>query len=170
MEPLESTSIHLIQTAIARLIAFFPSRGFSAVDIAEYNRQSRFEFERIRDFLILHYHQTAREDTPFWRHCRTMEIPETLRAKMELFASHGRVVRIDNELFSEVAWTQVMLGQGLLPRGHHPLAEVIDDTETHAYLEGVREVIRRCVEVMPDQGRFIEQHCKAPPLAAADGR
>jgi tryptophan halogenase len=161
MEPLESTSIHLIQSAIARLIAFFPDRGFSAIDIDEYNRQTRFEFERIRDFLILHYHLSARDDTPFWRHCRTMEVPESLRRRMALYRSHGRIVREADELFAEVAWLQVMQGQGLQPRSYHPLVDVVDEREIVAHLEGLRGVIAQCVAAMPTHGQYIEHHCKA---------
>jgi tryptophan halogenase len=161
MEPLESTSIHLIQTAIARLISFFPDRGFSAVDVDEYNRQSRFEFESIRDFLILHYHLNQRDDSAFWRECATMPVPESLQRKMALYASHGRIVRENNELFAEAAWLQVMEGQNLQAGRHHPLADLIGEDETAEYLEGVRDVIARCVEVMPSHEAFIERHCKA---------
>ena len=162
MEPLESTSIHLIQSAIARLIAFFPDRGFSAVDIDEYNRQTRFEFERIRDFLILHYHLTAREDTPFWRHCRTMEVPESLGRRMALYRSHGRIVREADELFAEVAWLQVMHGQGLRPQGYHPLVDLLDEREIAAHLDELRAVVAQCVAVMPTHAEYIERHCRAP--------
>ena len=166
MEPLESTSIHLIQTAIARLITFFPDQAFSAADIDEYNRQCRFEFEKIRDFLILHYHATTRDDTPFWRHCRTMAIPDSLRQKMDLYRSHGRIVRDGAELFSEVAWVQVMHGQGLRPRSHHPLVDLLSDAEVMDYLDNVRGVIAKCVDVMPDHAAFIAEHCAAAPASA----
>jgi tryptophan 7-halogenase len=161
MEPLESTSIHLIQTAISRLLGFFPSQGFSQTDIDEYNRQTRFEFERIRDFLILHYHLNQRTDSPFWAHCREMEVPETLTRKMDLYRTHGRIFRENNELFSEVAWLQVMHGQGLRAQGYHPLADLIDERETHEYLESVRGVIAKCADVMPGHADFIAQHCAA---------
>jgi tryptophan halogenase len=161
LEPLESTSIHLIQTAIARLIDFFPDRGFSQADIDEYNRQFRFEFERIRDFIILHYHLNERSDSPFWVACREMEVPEALRAKLTLFRTHGRIVRENNELFSEVAWLQVMLGQHLEPGSYHPLVDSLDDGEIHEYLSGVHELIGRCADVMPDHAAFIDAQCRA---------
>jgi len=164
MEPLESTSIHLIQSAIARLLSFFPDTGFSQPDIDEYNRQSRFEFERIRDFIILHYHLNQREDAPFWTACREMAIPETLQAKIDLYRSRGRIVRVDNELFSEVGWLQVMHGQGLRAQGHHALAELLPEAEVHDYLESVRGVIAKCVGVMPDHAEFIARQCAAPPV------
>jgi tryptophan 7-halogenase len=162
MEPLESTSIHLIQTAIARLIDFFPSTRFEQTDIDEYNRQSRFEFESIRDFIILHYHLNQRTDSPFWVAMREMDVPATLKAKLRLFESHGRIVRENNELFSEVAWLQVMHGQGLVARSYHPLVDSIDEPEIEAYLRGVRELIDRCANVMPSHAEFIARHCAAP--------
>ena len=162
IEPLESTSIHLIQTMIARLMVFFPDREFSALDIAEFNREAQFEYERVRDFIILHYHATQRDDSEFWRYCRNMEIPGTLRQKIDLYRSHGRVVRRDNELFSEVAWIQVMEGQNLTPQRHHPLAELQDEQATAEYLEGVREVIAKCVAFMPEHAAYIADHCASP--------
>jgi tryptophan 7-halogenase len=161
MEPLESTSIHLIQTAIQRLINFFPAQSFSATDIDEYNRQTRFEYERIRDFIVLHYHQNQRQDSAFWKHCQTMEIPQTLQQKIDLFKTHGRIVREGNELFSEVGWLQVMHGQGLRSDGYHPLADLIDERETHEYLESVRDVISQCAGVMPSHAEFIARMCAA---------
>jgi tryptophan halogenase len=167
MEPLESTSIHLIQTAIARLITFFPDRGFSQADIDEYNRQSRWEFERIRDFLILHYHATERDDTPFWRHCRTMAIPQSLQRKMDLYRTRGRIFRDGLELFSDVAWVQVMHGQGLRPQAHHPLVDLLPDEEVLEYLDNVRGVIAKCVGVMPTHAQFVAEHCAAAGAPAA---
>lgn len=166
MEPLESTSIHLIQTAIARLLTLFPDRGFSQPDIDEYNRQGVWEFEKIRDFLILHYHATERDDTPFWRHCRTMDIPESLRQRIDLFKSRGRIFRDGAELFTEVAWVQVMHGQGLRPQSHHPLAELLDEDEALAYLDSVRNTIAKCVDVMPEHATFIAEHCAAVAMPA----
>jgi tryptophan 7-halogenase len=163
LEPLESTSIHLIQTAIARLIDFFPSAGFEQTDIDEYNRQFRFEFERIRDFIILHYHLNQRTDSPFWTAMREMQVPDTLRMKMHLYRSHGRIVRENSELFSEVAWLQVMHGQGLKAEGYHPLVDSIDESGIADYLAGVHALIERCVEVMPSHADFIARHCAAPP-------
>ena len=167
MEPLESTSIHLVQSTIARLLTFFPDREFRQVDIDEFNRQTRFEFERIRDFLILHYHATERDDTPFWRQCRAMAVPETLKTKMNIYRSRGRIFRDANELFAEVGWLQVMHGQGLRPEGHHPLADLVPEAETAEYLEGIRDVIAKCVDVMPTHAEYIRQHCAAPAPVVA---
>ncbi len=165
MEPLESTSIHLVQTAIARLLEFFPARAFEQSEIDEYNRQSRFEFERIRDFIILHYHQTQRDDAPFWRDCRAMDIPDTLRHKIAMYQRQGRIVRDNMELFAEVGWLQVMHGQGLRAAAYHPLADLIDERETVEYLQGVRDVMRQCAEVMPAHADYVAKYCAATPMA-----
>ena len=161
MEPLESTSIHLIQSSIARLIAFFPDAGFSDGDVAEFNRQTRTEFETIRDFIILHYHLNQRDDTAFWQHCRQMEVPASLQRRMALFRSRGRIVREGGELFAETAWLQVMEGQGLVPESHHALADLIAEDETAEYLGSVQGVIAQCVDVMPTHDDYIARHCAA---------
>lgn len=161
MEPLESTSIHLIQTAISRIVKFFPHAGFDAIDIAEYNRLTQQEYEYIRDFLILHYKTTGRNDSAFWDYCRTMPIPDTLQRKMDLFASNGRIHHEQDELFTEMSWLQVMVGQGIVPRRYHPFAELRPESEVHAYLQNVEQVIARCVAAMPTQADFIAAHCKA---------
>jgi len=157
LEPLESTSIHLIQVAISKLVSFFPDRRFAAADVDEFNRQMRFEYESVRDFIILHYHQTERDDTPFWTHCRTMDVPERLKRKMALYRSCGRIVRENNELFSEVAWLQVMHGQGLRAQGYHPLVDKMEEGEMSSFLQHVREVITKCVGVMTDHADFLRE-------------
>ena len=170
LEPLESTSIHLIHMAVARILEFFPNAGFDATDIDEYNALTREEFENVRDFLVLHYKLTRRDDSPFWNYCRQMAVPERLARKMALFASNGRVYRRSDELFAESSWLQVMVGQGLMPRGHHPFADQPDEAEVLAYLENVRQVVGKCVQVMPAHAEFIARHCAArptPPVAAA---
>ena len=164
LEPLESTSIHMVQSGIQRLIDFFPDQGFCAVDVAEYNRQSRFEYERIRDFIILHYKANQRDDSPFWQQCAAMPIPETLAHKLALFRARGKVVRVDNELFAETGWFQVLQGQNVVPEGYHPFADLQSPADTMDYLEGVRAVIRKCVDVMPDHGAYIARNCAAPKM------
>jgi tryptophan halogenase len=161
LEPLESTSIHLIQAAIARLLEFFPDAAFDARDTEEFNRVLRLEYEGIRDFLILHYKLTAREDSPFWVHCAAMDIPDSLRRRMELYRSRGRVLREGTELFTEPSWLQVMNGQGLKAQGHHPLVDLLTDGDLERYLEDVRTVIGKCVDVMPTQRDFLAQYCEA---------
>ena len=162
LEPLESTSLHLIQSAVLRLIDLFPAECLAAADIAEYNRQTAAEMASVRDFIVLHYKLTRRADSPFWRHCRAMAVPDTLQARMDLFASHGRLFRQGQELFSEPSWLQVLLGQGLRPRGHHPLAETRPLDQARAFVDDTREVVRRCVAVMPAHADFISAHCAAP--------
>ena len=159
LEPLESTSIHLIHTAISRIINFFPHTGFDAIDIAEYNVLTHWEYERIRDFLVLHYKQTARDDSEFWNYCRNMSIPDSLQRKMELFRSNGRIFRDGQELFAEASWLQVMVGQGIVPRAYHPFADLRPEAEVMAYLKDVELVIAKCVNAMPAQADFIAQHC-----------
>ena len=162
LEPLESTSIHLIQTAITRIIRYFPNRGFDPADVAEYNQQTTFEYERIRDFLISHYHVTRRSDSPFWNYCRTMEIPATLQHKLDLFAANGRFERDGAELFAEQSWIQVLIGQGLQPRGYHPIADTRSTDDIDEFLGNVEGVIEKCVKVMPSQAEYIAAHCAAP--------
>jgi tryptophan halogenase len=155
LEPLESTSIHLVQSTLSRLVSFFPDAGFAQADIDEFNRQCDFEVERIRDFIILHYHATERADTPFWDHVRTMDIPDTLRRKMDLYRAQGRVVRENNELFTEIGWQQVLHGQGVKPRGHHPLADLPGPDELRGFLDNIGNVIGKCVDVMPPHAQFV---------------
>ena len=160
-EPLESTSIHVIQATIAKLIAFFPDREFRQVDVDEFNRQCRFENERIRDFLILHYHATERDDSPFWNQVRTMEVPSTLQHKLDLWRSAGRIVRTDNELFAEVGWLQVLHGQRVPARAHHPIADALAESDVAGYLAEIEQVIANCVERMPSHAKFVAAHCAA---------
>ena len=162
LEPLESTSLHLIQSGVLRLLQLFPAEGLAAADIAEYNRQTADEMAAVRDFIILHYALTRRSDTPFWQHCRTMAVPQALRDRIELFASHGRLFRHGAELFSEPSWLQVLLGQGPRPRAHDPLTERRLREQTQAFVDDTREVVRRCVAVMPSHADFISAHCAAP--------
>jgi tryptophan 7-halogenase len=161
LEPLESTSIHLIQTAISRILVFFPHLGFDPTDIAEYNTQTGLEYEQIRDFLILHYKLTERHDSAFWNYCRTMPIPDTLQRKIDLFSSNGRTYRDGNELFTEMSWLQVMVGQRIQPRGYHPFADLPPESEVIAHLGNVEQVIAKCVNAMPTQAEFIAKNCAA---------
>ncbi|MFN3312961.1 MAG: tryptophan halogenase family protein, partial [Hyphomonas sp.] len=141
IEPLESTSIHLIQSGVAKLLQMFPSRGFSQPDIDRYNRITTFEYERIRDFIILHYHLTRRDDTEFWNYTRNMAIPDYLADKMALFESHGRIFRENDELFNDTSWFAVMIGQGLRPRDYDPVADVLNAAETEARMTNIRNTV-----------------------------
>ena len=164
MEPLESTSIHLIQKGISRLGAFFPNNGFNKPDIDEFNRQSELEFEQIRDFIILHYHATKREDSDFWNYCRTMPIPDSLQQKIDLFRTNGRIFRFNNELFSEVSWFQVMFGQGIQPQSYHPFVDNKSEEIIEKMIADVKRVMHGVVNIMPTHEEFIAKNCKAEPL------
>ncbi|HET7772390.1 MAG TPA: tryptophan 7-halogenase, partial [Burkholderiaceae bacterium] len=142
-----------------------PDSEYSAADIDEYNRLTRMEFESIRDFLILHYHANQREDSAFWRACREMDVPASLKMRMALYESRGRIFREGAELFSEVAWLQVMHGQGLRPARHHPLADLVPTEDAERYLASVRQVIANCVAGMPTHAQFIAAHCAAKRMA-----
>jgi tryptophan halogenase len=161
LEPLESTSIHLIQSGVSRLLALFPHTGIDPAQIEEYNRQCGLEFERIRDFIILHYHATERTDSAFWRDRRAMQIPEDLARKMALFAANGVIYRDQEDLFTESSWLQVMLGQGVEPRGHHPMADQLSDNELSGFLTDLHGVITRAVRMMPSHEDYIAANCSA---------
>ena len=161
LEPLESTSIHLIQSCLIRMVRLLPDAGFDQATVDEFNRQADFEYERIRDFIILHYKATERDDTPFWRHCRDMEVPATLQRKMDLFAANGRIFREDEELFAEESWIQVFLGQGIIPAGYDPLVDVKSEAQVMEFLDNVEGVIAKCVNLMPDHGAYVAKICPA---------
>ena len=167
VEPLESTSIHLVQMGIAHLLTFFPASGFSQQDTDQYNRVMSQEYEWVRDFIILHYKATERTDTPFWNYCREMAIPPSLQQRIDLFKSHGRVYREGSELFMKVSWLQVMHGQRIRPASYHPLTDLLSEEEIQAYLEEVEGVIGACTEVMPTHAQFIAEHCAAGSAMAA---
>ena len=156
IEPLESTSIHLIQIGITNLIKVFPSKGDNAAREQEYNRRMRYEYEAVRDFIILHYHQTSREDTPFWKHVKHMSVPDTLQQKMDAFRESGHLFRIDEELFTEVGWLQVMLGQGLKPESYNPLADTLTTTEVRDYLKNLQTIMQGTVQRMRSYPEFIK--------------
>jgi tryptophan halogenase len=162
LEPIESTSIHLIQRSIIRLMQMFPSDGISQADVEEYNKQAWTEIEHIRDFIILHYHVTNRGDTPYWRDARNMDVPASLRHKIDLFRETGRVFRISNELFAENSWIQVMLGQGVMPASHHQAADLMGDIELSQFLGSIKGSIDKTVSQLPTHQQYVERYCKSP--------
>jgi tryptophan 7-halogenase len=164
MEPLESTSIHLVQSGVSRLLALFPDRYFAAADADEYNKQMSMEYDRIRDFLILHYKATERDDTPFWNYCRNMAIPDSLAHKIALFEANGRIHREAEDLFAETSWLQVMTGQRIAARGHHPMADVISDAQLAEFLASIRQIIGAWVGRMPTHEDFIARNCAAKAM------
>lgn len=168
LEPLESTSIHLIQTAIHRLIALFPAQGYNAADVAEYNRQVKEEFEDVRDFIIAHYKVTRRSGEPFWDYVREMEVPDTLTERLDLFRSSSRFfARAKAELFAEESWVQVLLGQGL-QMASDPVARFVDDDDLTAFLADLSETIEDVAEGMPDHADFIARLPQRTPRHTGD--
>jgi tryptophan halogenase len=161
IEPLESTSIHLIGRSIIRLLQMFPGERINPTDIEEFNRQTVAELEHIRDFIVLHYHVTNRQDTPFWNACRTMEIPASLQHRIDLFRETGRVFRFQNELFAENSWIQVMLGQGIAPQQHHQVADLMGDAELSRFLDQIKSHVDNTVMQLPKHQAYVEQYCKA---------
>jgi tryptophan 7-halogenase len=165
LEPLESTSIYLIQSGIARLIDMLPDRHMSETLQARYNSEAAFELERIRDFLILHYHATERRDSEFWRACGTMSIPAELEQKIQLFLEGGRFFRTADEMFALTSWVQVMVGQGIVPADWHPLVDAVAEADLIKLAESVRSTIAACVAAMPMHEQFIDRYCRAPAAA-----
>jgi tryptophan halogenase len=162
LEPIESTSIHLIQRSIIRLMQMFPTEGIAQADVDEYNKQAWTEIEQIRDFIILHYHVTNRVDTPYWRDARNMEVPAALRHRIELFRESGRVFRNANELFAENSWVQVLLGQGVMPLRHHQTADLMGDEELAHFLGSIKASIDKTVSGLPTHQQYVERYCAAP--------
>jgi tryptophan halogenase len=161
LEPLESTSIYLAQSGVTRLLSLFPKRDFNPLLAERFNRESAFEYERIRDFLILHYHATERRDTAFWDYCRTMSIPETLRETIALFRCDGRYFRNGEDFFALPSWVQVMVGQGIVPQGYHPIVDDMPEARLSEYVEGVRTTLASAVAAMPTHQEWIDRHWKA---------
>lgn len=161
LEPLESTSIYLAQSGITRLLSLFPTRDMSPLLIDRYNRESAFEYERVRDFLILHYHATERNDTPFWDYCRTMSVPDSLREAMDLFRDDGRYFRNGEDFFALPSWVQVMLGQRIVPQNYHPIVDEMPEEKLVEHVEGIRTLISRAVSTMPTHQEWIDRYWKA---------
>lgn len=162
IEPLESTSIHLIQRGIVRLMQLFPHQGIRQCDIDEYNEQTREEIEQIRDFIVLHYKVTNRNDSAFWRHCANMPIPDSLQHRIELFQDTARVFKIPGELFAESSWLQVMLGQGIQPEQYHQVVDVLSDDELTKFMGNIRHRVDATVAKLPGHARYLEKYCPAP--------
>ena len=160
LEPLESTSIHFIQQTIVKLMRMFPQNGIEQSDIDEFNAQTKFDVETTRDFIVLHYSEHNRTDSPFWRHCRNMPVPQRLAERVELFKKTGRVFRKNNELFDD-SWMQVMIGQGLIPESYHPIVNNMSDEELKRFLDHIKNNINSTVGQLPNHSGFIDKFCKA---------
>ncbi|WP_246167497.1 tryptophan halogenase family protein [Sphingomonas piscis] len=161
LEPLESTSIHLVQSSLQRLLELLPRGTESDVERAEFNRQTAAEYERVRDFLILHYKLTERDDSEFWRACRDMAVPDAVQHKVDLFRGAGHIVRDEQDLFAEVAWLQVMVGQGIVPERNHPMADSVSEADLQSYLDTWEALLSREVRQMPAHQDIIAQRCAA---------
>ena len=157
MEPLESTSIHLVETAISRLIALFPDKSFRQADIDEYNRYTISEYEHIRDFLILHYHANQRAGEPLWDYMRDLDLPESLRSRIEVFRGAARFLRFGEQLFGESNWTAVMLGQEITPQTYNLIADAIPIDQLRAEADKIRTMVRDAVSAMPTHAQTLAQ-------------
>ncbi|WP_323816458.1 tryptophan halogenase family protein [Cellvibrio sp. NN19] len=159
LEPLESTSIHMVTSALIRFLRLFPLHGIQSVLVDEYNRQSREEAESIRDFIILHYHATRRNDTDFWNYVRTMPVPDTLRHRIDMFVESGMIFLGGDELFRTNGWSQVLIGQGFEPKQYQPMVDNMNDDEFRAYLKGFRDHIANNLSRLPSHEEFIARYC-----------
>ena len=161
IEPLESTSIHLIMKSTIRLLQMFPHQGIREPDVAEFNKQMQDEIESIRDFIILHYKVTNRDDSEFWRHCKAMVVPDSVDHRIELFKQSGRVFTNNSEMFDETSWLQVMLGQGLVPQQHHPIVNAMSDADLKTFLNEIQSEVASSVAQLPKHQEFIKTYCEA---------
>ena len=159
IEPLESTSIHLIMNSALRLVRFFPSDGIQESNLAEYNEQTKTEIERIRDFVILHYKATERDDTPYWRYCRDMAVPDTLAHRIKLFKETGIAYKAEGEIFSLDSWSQVMIGQRIIPKAYHPYVDAMNHKDLCKELQEFSDGIKRRAMQMPSHEDFVRQYC-----------
>lgn len=164
IEPLESTSIHLIQRGILRLLQLFPAQGITQSSIDEFNAQTRFEFENIRDFIVLHYHVTERKDSPFWRFCSSMTPPASLVHRIKLFKEGALLYKHGEELFNVSSWFQVMHGQGLVPEQYHPIVDLMSDVELKNFLDQIKNSVKASVSQWPPHMEFIRRYCDAKKI------
>jgi tryptophan halogenase len=161
IEPLESTSIHLIQSAIVKLISIFPSGNFSSYDQDQYNQMMADDYFCTRDFIILHYKATQRADSDFWRDCKAMVVPDSLKNKLELYGRNGRIFLRPNDIFKEESWISVLQGQGVVPQDYHPLADALSSQELEQYMGHIRDNIQKALVKMPAHKEFIAKYCAA---------
>lgn len=161
LEPLESTSIHMIQSGLARLMKIFPFKGIVQSEVDYYNAETLEEYESVRDFLLLHYHLTKRDDSDFWNYLRTLDVPDTLKMKMDLYRNNGRIFRKNDELFNETSWLAVFSGQKLQPTGYHPVADTLQAQEVTRRLDHIHSAMKTSADVMPTHWQFIQENCRA---------
>jgi tryptophan halogenase len=161
VEPLESTSISLIETAVGTLIEQFPDREFRPELATEFNRILNGRYESIRDFIVLHYKVTRREDTTFWRYCANMKIPDTLAEQIDLFRETGRVTIRDRDGFGLPSFVSMLMGLGVEPKRYDPFADEVDIRQLHGHFAGLRDLIAQAAAKMPDHAAFLERNAKA---------
>ena len=169
IEPLESTTIHLIQRGIVHLLRMFP-QVIAQSDIDQYNAQLDSELAHVRDFVVMHYHLTRRRDTPYWQAISEMEIPPTLKHRIDLFRETGKVFRNSEELFAENSWIQVLMGQGVMPEHYHPTADVMSEPDLKRFLDDIRQHVETTVRQLPPHQAYIDQYCpglREPATAGA---
>lgn len=159
LEPLESTSIYLIQAAITGLVELFPDRAPSPVGRDEFNRLIDLEYDRIRDFLILHYHATTRDDSEFWNYVRTMSVPDSLSEKIELFRRRGRVVKYREGVFLDASWVAVYIGQGILPEGFDPRVATAPTASIAAGIDRLAQEIAASTARLPGHADQLRRYC-----------
>ena len=164
LEPLESTSIHLIQSMVARFLSFFPGHGFDQASIDKFNSLARIEAEEIRDFLVLHYTATERDDTPFWRHCRAIEKPDSLKQRWEMYEQNGNIIVELGLLFREASWFAVYDGQGLRPKSYHPFADIPSHEELARRFALMSGDVQKRVASFPTHDDYIRMNCAATPM------
>jgi tryptophan halogenase len=167
LEPLESTSIHLIQVAIMKFFELFPMREVNPVLINQYNHEMNLIYDHVRDFIIAHYKVTDREDTPYWQYCRNMTVPDSLAAKLEMFKERGEARVAPGDLFIETSWFAVLYGQGLTPKAYNPVANALSEDELQLTLARIRTAIKQRVDCLPSHAAFIERCRAARPVATA---
>jgi tryptophan halogenase len=170
MEPLESTSIHLIQSGITKLLELFPDKYCDPLLMNEYNLRTQKEFEGIRDFLVLHYHANERDDAELWRQMRAMRLPDRLQHKIDLFRHAGRFASSEYDLFQNTNWLAVLIGQNVMPRRYDPLADARNSQDLARHLASIRQVINQAANAMPPQMDFVAKHCRAAQPAMTQRR
>lgn len=167
LEPLESTSIHLVQSAIGRLMTNFPDKCFNEKDTEYYNQRTLQEYEQVRDFIILHYCATQRDDSEFWNYVRTMELPDTLQQRIDIYKENGRLYRHDNELFSEPSWFAVFEGQNIRPKRYHPGVNHLSDDVLDKRMAEIRRAMNKCLEAFEDHEVYLKKVCQSTPRTGA---
>ena len=161
IEPLESTSIHLIQNGIMWLLLMFPFQGITQSVMNEYNGKMRREADCIRDFIILHYHVTERDDSDFWNYCREMSVPDSLQHRLDLFRETARVFKPQDDVFADNSWVQVMMGQGITPEQYHPIVDMMSDAELNNFLQTIEQNAKSAVSQLPSHADFVAHYCKS---------